>query len=107
MAIPLVGPAASAALTSLQQASSAASTAASSAAETNSSFGDMVSQGIQSLDATQQSADKLALQAATGDLSDMHDYLIAATKASLATDLTVAVRNKAVDSFNEIMRMQI
>jgi flagellar hook-basal body complex protein FliE len=107
MAIPLVGSATSAALTSLQQAQSAASTAGTSAAEANSSFGDMVSQGIHSLDATQQSADKLALQAATGDLSDMHDYLIAATKASLATDLTVAVRNKAVDSFNEIMRMQI
>ena len=32
---------------------------------------------------------------------------IAATQASLATELTVAVRNKAVEAFNDIMRMQI
>jgi flagellar hook-basal body complex protein FliE len=105
VAIPLVGAGTSAALTNLQQATNAAKGA--TAAEGASSFGDLVAQGVQSLEATQQTADQLALKAATGDLTDMHDYLIAATKASLATDLTVAVRNKAVDSFNEIMRMQI
>jgi flagellar hook-basal body complex protein FliE len=105
VAIPLVGAGTGAALANLQ--SSAATKAVTGAAETTSSFGDIVAKGVQSLEATQQSADQLALKATTGDLSDMHDYLIAATKASLATDLTVAVRNKAVDSFNEIMRMQI
>ena len=33
--------------------------------------------------------------------------MIAATQAQLATELTVAVRNKALESFNEIMRMQV
>ncbi len=33
--------------------------------------------------------------------------MIATTQAQLATQLTVALRNKAVDAFNEVMRMQI
>ena len=32
---------------------------------------------------------------------------MAATEASVTTQLTVAVRNKAVEAFNEIMRMPI
>ena len=33
--------------------------------------------------------------------------MIAATEASLATELTVAVRNKAVEAFNSIMHMPV
>ena len=34
-------------------------------------------------------------------------WLIAATAASLNTQMTVAVRNKALEAFNEIMRMPL
>lgn len=77
------------------------------APEAAESFGSFVANGIENLQKTQGSADALAQQAATGDLSDLHDYMIASTQASLATELTVAVRNRAVESFQEIMRMQI
>ncbi|WP_433210053.1 flagellar hook-basal body complex protein FliE [Dactylosporangium sp. CS-047395] len=69
-------------------------------------FGNMVAQGLQKLQDVQNTADNLAVEAATGRLTDVHDYIIAATEANLATSLTVAVRNKALDAFNEIMRMQ-
>ena len=44
---------------------------------------------------------------ASGELTDLHEYMAAATKASLAVELTVAIRDKAVEAYQEIMRMQI
>ncbi|HET7486346.1 MAG TPA: flagellar hook-basal body complex protein FliE [Acidimicrobiales bacterium] len=70
-------------------------------------FGSLLATGIDNLQQVQTRADGLAAQAAVGQLSDVHDLMIASTQASLATELTVAVRNRAVDAFNEIMRMQI
>ncbi len=69
-------------------------------------FGEVLSGGLAKLDATQHSADALAVQAATGDLTDVHAYTMAATQAELTTELTVTLRNKALDAFTEIMRMQ-
>ena len=71
------------------------------------SFGDMLAGGLQRMEAVNDRADQLAVQAATGDLSNLHDYTIAATEASVTTQLTTAVRNKALEAFNEIMRMSI
>ena len=70
-------------------------------------FGDMVLDGLDKLEGVQDKADSLAVQAATGNLDNIHDYTIAATEASVTAQLTVAVRNKALESFNEIMRMPI
>jgi flagellar hook-basal body complex protein FliE len=70
-------------------------------------FGDLLVDGIDRLEAVQDHADQLAVQAATGDLDNIHDYTLAATEASVTTQLTVAVRNQALDAFNEIMRMPI
>lgn len=70
-------------------------------------FGSMVLDGIDRLERVQDTSDQLAVKAATGDLNAIHDYTIAATEAGVMTQLTVAVRNKAVEAFNEIMRMPI
>jgi flagellar hook-basal body complex protein FliE len=71
------------------------------------SFADVMTRAVDGLQATQQRSESLATQAATGSLTDIHDYLIASSEAALATQMTVAVRNKAVEAFNEIMRMPI
>jgi flagellar hook-basal body complex protein FliE len=70
-------------------------------------FGELVTQGLDNLDGIQRNADTLAVQAATGKLDNLHDYTIAATQAQVTTQVTVAVRNKAVEAFTEIMRMQV
>jgi flagellar hook-basal body complex protein FliE len=69
-------------------------------------FAATLTSGLDKLQSVQAKADDLAVQAATGTLTDVHDYMIAATEASLTTQLTVAVRNKALEAFSEIMRMQ-
>ena len=70
-------------------------------------FGNTVVNALQGMQDTQNNANSLAVQAATGDLTDVHNYTIAATEASLQTELTVAVRDRAVQAFNQIMAMQI
>jgi flagellar hook-basal body complex protein FliE len=69
-------------------------------------FAGQLGASLQHLQDLDTNTDNLAVQAATGQLTDVHDYIIAATQANLATQLTVQVRNKALDAFNEIMRMQ-
>ena len=73
----------------------------------NAEFGNLLSQGLQNLEGLHDRADQLSVQAATGDLNALHDYTITATEAAVATQLTTAVRNKALESFQEIMRMSI
>ena len=70
-------------------------------------FASVLASSLDQLQSTQSNADSLATQAATGDLTDVSDYMIASNEASLATETVVALKNQAVSAFNEIMRMQI
>ena len=81
--------------------------AASGVTGAGGDFGSMLLDGVDRLEGVQDKADQLAVQAATGDLTNIHDYTTAATEAAVTTKLTVAVRNKAIEAFNEIMRMQV
>jgi flagellar hook-basal body complex protein FliE len=88
-------------------AAAAEAAAGAAASAGTQSFGQTLTKALDGLSGMQTKADGLAIQAATGDLTNVHDYMIAATEASLATELTVAVRNKAVESFNQIMNMPV
>lgn len=74
---------------------------------TGSSFAATLNSSLENVQRLQANASDLAVQAATGDLEDVHDYMIAAAKSSMATEVTVAIRNKALEAFNDIMRMQV
>lgn len=43
----------------------------------------------------------------TGETDNLHSVVMAAEKADLALRLTLQVRNKALDAYNEIMHMQV
>ncbi|WP_250028060.1 flagellar hook-basal body complex protein FliE [Paractinoplanes maris] len=70
------------------------------------SFASMLSRGLESVSASQAKANDLAVQVAQGTLNDPAQYTMAANEAQLGQQLTLAVRNKAVEAFQEIMRMQ-
>ena len=70
-------------------------------------FASALVSSLEELQAKQSTSDGLAVQAATGDLRDVHDYMIAANEAKLATDMVVTIKNKAVEAFNEILRMPV
>ncbi len=70
-------------------------------------FAAVLASSFDKISGLQASADGMAAQAATGDLKDVHDYIIASTEARLATEMVVAVKNQAVAAFTEIMRMPV
>jgi flagellar hook-basal body complex protein FliE len=79
---------------------------AAKTASPNTDFARMLSKGLESVQASQDKASDLAVQVANGTLQDPAQYTMAANEASLGLQMTLAVRNKAVEAFQEIMRMQ-
>jgi flagellar hook-basal body complex protein FliE len=70
-------------------------------------FGDKLASSLDQLGSAQKAVDQSSQLAASGDVTSIETHMAAMTEVQLATQLTVAVRNRAVESFNEIMRMQL
>ena len=71
-----------------------------------SAFAEVLGGAVDTTQRLQATSNELAIAAVTGDLSDIHQATIASTRAQTTLELVATVRNKAVDAFNEIMRMQ-
>jgi flagellar hook-basal body complex protein FliE len=76
------------------------------AATDGSSFASDLVGAVNNVQELQSTSKDLAVKAVTGNLSDIHTATLAATRAQVTLELVSAVRNKGVDGFNEIMRMQ-
>ncbi|MEO9176171.1 MAG: flagellar hook-basal body complex protein FliE [Gaiellales bacterium] len=70
-------------------------------------FASMLSQKLGGVVDLQNQADAASQAVATGQSSDLSGATIAVEKASIAMDLVSAVRNKAVDAYQDVMRMQV
>ena len=82
--------------TTATESSTAATDATGAQGAAGTDFAKLLSNGLENLQGMHSNVDSLAVQAATGNLDAIHDYTIAATQASVATQLTTAVRNKAL-----------
>jgi flagellar hook-basal body complex protein FliE len=78
-----------------------------SASEVTDQFGSFLTDAMNKLNTQQQNVDQLNDQFAKGAISDVHQIMIASEKASLGLELTVQIRNKMIEAYQEIMRMQV
>ncbi|MBP2642414.1 MAG: Flagellar hook-basal body complex protein fliE [Firmicutes bacterium] len=70
-------------------------------------FGEFLTQALNDVNKAQQDAKQASNNLATGKIQDISEVVIASEKATLALQLTMQVRNKVVDAYQEIMRMQV
>jgi flagellar hook-basal body complex protein FliE len=77
-----------------------------SPASAGAGFADALTGAVDNLQQLQSTSDSLAVQAVTGNLEDIHTAVLASTRAQVTLELVAAVRNKAIEAFNDIMRMQ-
>jgi flagellar hook-basal body complex protein FliE len=78
-----------------------------SATELTKSFADWLDDSIKQLNEQKMTVEHLQNQFITGELSDPHTLMIAAERAALGLELTVQVRNKVIEAYHEIMRIQL
>ncbi len=72
---------------------------------TDNMFTDIFKAAIDNVEQTDAVKNDLQYKLATGQLDNPAELTIAATEAAVSVDLLVQLRNKAVESYNEIMRM--
>lgn len=91
----------------LMPVSSSVSGNVSESVKAEKTFSQFLSEALNDVNTLQQSADKASVDLAAGKLQDVSQAVIAAEKASIALQLTMQVRNKVVDAYQEVMRMQV
>ena len=77
------------------------------AAPTENTFGKMVTDLLGEANAQQIGADKAVENLITGKTDSVHDVVLAVAKADLTFRLVLEVRNRLVDAYQEVMRMQL
>lgn len=75
--------------------------------EAQQSFATVLKDSINSLNTAQVQSDQLTQKMANGENVDLHTVMIASQKASITMSATLEIRNKVVEAYQEMMRMNI
>ena len=70
-------------------------------------FGQALTDAISNISESQNAADNASVRMAAGDPIDLHEVMLARETASLQFQLAVQVRNKLVEAYQDVMRMQV
>lgn len=78
-----------------------------SPSEVSEQFSGFLNKAMNDLNEQQATVDEVNQKFVKGEISDVHQVVLASEKASLGLQLTVQVRNKMIEAYQEIMRMQV
>ncbi|NPV05697.1 MAG: flagellar hook-basal body complex protein FliE [Syntrophaceae bacterium] len=81
--------------------------AGSAAGGPQGSFGEMLKQAVSEINRLQNSADKAITNVQLGQSGSIHEAMIALEKADLSFRAMMQVRNKILEAYQEVMRMQV
>jgi len=104
LAVPRVGAGAGSVLS---PGAAASASPAGRGGASEASFGDTLESFLNQVDGSQRHADQLVERFALGEPVEVHQVLSALGEAETAVQLTVTLRNKILDAYQEIMRTQI
>jgi flagellar hook-basal body complex protein FliE len=102
MADPVIGQ-----ISSNLQLPEIARTRAPGKTQEGASFGDMLKNAISTVNEVQKQSDVEIQKLMTGETEDLHTTMIAVQKADVSFQMMMQVRNKIVQAYQEIMRMQV
>lgn len=71
------------------------------------SFSDTLTNAIDKVNEMQVGSDKLVQKLSTGETKNIPEVMIAVEKADIAMKLMTQVRNKIIDAYQEVMKMQV
>ena len=71
-----------------------------------SDFAQKIAGAIDEVDCLEKDSKRLTEDAVLGRVENLHDVMIAAEKARTAMNLTLEIRNKALEAYKEVMRLQ-
>ncbi len=75
--------------------------------EAQQSFSSVLKQSIEKINNVQIQSDVMTEKLATGENIDLHQVMIASQKASVTMQAALEIRNKAIEAYQETMRMQV
>ena len=84
-----------------------APTSPTPAAGEKGAFGNILADSLTQVNRLQHAADTAIQDMATGGPASLHDTMIALEKAETSFKLMMQVRNKIVDAYHEVLRMQV
>lgn len=70
-------------------------------------FADVLAQSLDQVNQIQNESNEMGKLFAAGKIDDLHTMMIEGEKADLALQFTLQIRNKILDAYNEIMRMNV